>query len=224
MENKKTKDSLDFKSKGEALFLKLKKDILEGTLKPGNALKQLEISSKYNISRIPVRDSIIRLKALGLVEDLNGKSVVTTIDIKKFIEVYEIRIILEDYVMKKSIPIITKKNVEEIINKMKEIESIGNSDLVKRMELDREFHFKIYESCKIQTLIEILKNLYNSTSYSRLKHAEKPGKIEIAETEHRELCRAIQKKDVKKARSLIKKHIKNSIESIKEYKNNKVFK
>ena len=60
MKSKVKKDLPSFKSKGEVLFLKFKKDILDGNLKPGTVLNQTKISSKYNISRIPVRDSIIK--------------------------------------------------------------------------------------------------------------------------------------------------------------------
>ena len=51
----------------ESIADSLRADILRGNLKSGQALKQDEIAAKFGISKIPVREALIQLKAEGLV-------------------------------------------------------------------------------------------------------------------------------------------------------------
>ena len=218
MEREESEKILNFSSKSEALFLELKKDILNGIIKPGDTLKQTELSVSYNISRIPVRDAIRKLESIGLIEIIKDRATVTSISLEKFKEVYEIRLMLEDYAMKKSAPEINEEKLKELNSIIKEMENLESDDLVKWIGLDRKLHFKIYENGKVPVLLRILTNLFNATNYTRLKYCEIPGKLKVAEDEHKELYEALQKKDINNSRSLIRKHIKNSLDTILKYK------
>jgi len=46
-------NELNYRNLGDSIFIKLKEGILDGTLKPGQKLQQVEISQKYGVSRAP---------------------------------------------------------------------------------------------------------------------------------------------------------------------------
>ncbi|MGB7392251.1 GntR family transcriptional regulator, partial [Marinomonas sp.] len=47
------------------LYQKIKDDILNNRLPVGRPLRQVELSDRYGVSRIPVRDALLQLKAEG---------------------------------------------------------------------------------------------------------------------------------------------------------------
>lgn len=213
------KKILDFKTKSEALFTELKNEILNGNIKPGEPLNQVNLSKIYNVSRIPARDAIKRLEAIGLVKLEKNRAIVKPINLQEFIEIYKIRIILEDYAIRKSLPKLDEKKLIILSNILESMEEI--IEVEEWVMMDREFHLKVYDFSGIEILLEIITNLYNSTNYSRLKILEKPGRIKIGNDAHRTLFRALERKDLKECRKLIKRHIKESIDRIINDKNNK---
>ena len=45
----------------------LRDEILRGDVPPGQALRQEELAERFGVSRLPVRDALLRLEAQGLV-------------------------------------------------------------------------------------------------------------------------------------------------------------
>ncbi|HEY7203793.1 MAG TPA: GntR family transcriptional regulator, partial [Methylomirabilota bacterium] len=74
----------------------LREEILAGKLAGGARLKQEELARRFRISRMPVRDALLRLHAEGLVRIEPNRSVVVTrlapIEVQ---ELFEIRSVLE---------------------------------------------------------------------------------------------------------------------------------
>jgi DNA-binding GntR family transcriptional regulator len=65
-----------------AVYERLRRDILNLDLAPGTLLDETEIASRFNLSRSPVREALIRLSAEGLVVILrNRSSIVAPFDI-----------------------------------------------------------------------------------------------------------------------------------------------
>ena len=57
-----------FTASSDAVYEKLRQQILHLELPPGSAISEIETSEKFNISRTPVRDAFKRLKREGLLE------------------------------------------------------------------------------------------------------------------------------------------------------------
>jgi DNA-binding GntR family transcriptional regulator len=89
------------------LFDALKNEIYSGLLKPGSALRQEEIANKYKVSRIPVREALLRLESTGLINiKPNRGAYVIEMDEQEIREVYDLRILLECDLLSKAIPMI----------------------------------------------------------------------------------------------------------------------
>ena len=54
----------------QTVYDALKRDILEMTLPPGEALDETRLSRRFSMSRTPVREALVRLAAEGLVTTL----------------------------------------------------------------------------------------------------------------------------------------------------------
>ena len=89
----------------EAVFLTLKKAILEGSLKPAQPLSENKIARRLSVSRTPVREALRMLEADNLVTFLPGRKVIVAIPSRRDVEeVYEIRSIVEREALRRITP------------------------------------------------------------------------------------------------------------------------
>lgn len=77
-------------------YATLREEILDGTLEPGAVLAEVEQSLRLGVSRTPVRESLKRLVADGLVTAQSPRVlVVSELDAERIADLYELREALE---------------------------------------------------------------------------------------------------------------------------------
>ena len=151
----------------QAIFV-IKNAIIMGELKLGEAISEVGICNKYNLSKTPVREALVILSHEELVNKVARKGCfVFDITLSEIEELAELRYLLEEFAIKKSL----KNNKIKLKNDLKNIYqemviSYNEKDYAKFVDIDTKFHkafFKYtnnehlirnYEkiSCKIQTL------------------------------------------------------------------------
>ena len=98
-----------------SLLAKLERDILTGTLKPGQKLTEQEICSQYEVSRTPVREALRQLEADGLVENiLNRGAFVVGLSKQDFEDLFEMRRAYEMQAVKWAIERITDEEMDKL--------------------------------------------------------------------------------------------------------------
>lgn len=120
----------------------LREAILNGELKPGHTLTEMDLSNQLGVSRAPIREALRILNSEGLVETIpyHGTTVkqLTRTDIE---ELYSMRIQLETFAV---VRIITQANPDHIAilrDFYQQMEQAGKQkDLKGVNEIDREFH------------------------------------------------------------------------------------
>ena len=92
-----TKLNLDeYKPLRDVVFENLRGAIVEGRLKPGQRLMEVQLAEQLGVSRTPVREAIRKLELEGLVVMLPRKGAyVANMSLKDLIDVLEIRASLE---------------------------------------------------------------------------------------------------------------------------------
>jgi DNA-binding GntR family transcriptional regulator len=81
---------------GELVASQLRNEIIHGELVPGQRLLELELASRFSVSRGPVRDALTALTREGLVVSLPRRgSIVSSMSVQDIAEVYEARQIIE---------------------------------------------------------------------------------------------------------------------------------
>jgi DNA-binding GntR family transcriptional regulator len=89
--------------------------ILRGEYKPGERLRQGELATLLGVSRMPVRASLRKLEAEGLVE-IRPKvgAIVRALQPEQVVEIYELRIMLETYLLRHAAARLTPQRLEKI--------------------------------------------------------------------------------------------------------------
>ena len=108
---------------GEAAYTvvcdSLREDILKGALKPGERLKIAELVHRFNISAMPIREALQRLKGEGWITINPHRGACVRHLNKKYIsDIHEIRIAIECMLVRKACQFIPV----EALDKLNEIQ------------------------------------------------------------------------------------------------------
>ena len=101
----------------EKIATDLREKILRGDLAPATRLKQREIASEYGVSLMPARDAIKKLVRDVLAVRPTPKTfVVAPVSATDFIEVMELRLLLEPEALERSAPRLTPDDLSQLEN------------------------------------------------------------------------------------------------------------
>jgi DNA-binding GntR family transcriptional regulator len=121
----------------------LREEILRGTIPPGRPLRQEELADRFGVSRLPVRDALLRLEAQGLVEVVpNRGAFVVSLSADEVREIYDLRILLEGDAIERAVPLMTADDWRRI-DAAREA-STRSADGPEWAEGDWEFHRALY--------------------------------------------------------------------------------
>ncbi|NLK97879.1 GntR family transcriptional regulator [Defluviitalea saccharophila] len=183
---------------GDSIYFGLRKQIIELNLKPGEPLVIKEIAQKLEVSRSPVRDSIIKLSKEGLVDILAQRGTyVSKIDLKRVEEEQFIRSSLEE----KAILLFMKQYNEYSIIQLEnliemQITSLKNQDYTSFLDYDDAFHsifFKTAERDMSWNLIESISGHYRRLRLITLWDLETSEEVI---RQHRQIIQYIKEKNV----------------------------
>ena len=100
---------------GDLAHSVLREAILRGVLEPGEQLRQDTLAEALGMSRIPVRSALFQLESDGLVEVRPNRGAVVKIHTpKELYEIYEARIVLETYAVRKAVEMITSERLKRL--------------------------------------------------------------------------------------------------------------
>lgn len=144
-------------SVGEAI----RRALLEGRFRPGEALSEVAIATEMNVSRGPVREALLVLSQEGLVSHSQnyGFSVMefTEADLT---EVSQVRLPLETLALKLAKPNVAGSHFRKLRDcKTRMVSAFQRRDFVECTQADLAFHSLIWECSGNSRLIASLRNL-----------------------------------------------------------------
>lgn len=199
-------------------YIKLKNEIAENRMTPGNPMLEQEIAEYLKMSRTPVREALLKLESEGLVEIVPRRGVkilpVSKDDMK---EIYEIFVSLEPIAAASlaSRKDLSKKDFKELEKATDDMEkALNKDDLDAWAEADYRFHTKIIEMHGNKRLINILDMLRNQTHRVRLLTRGLRNKPTQSVEEHREILKYIYEGDSKNAYKSFRAHRERTVKEI----------
>jgi DNA-binding GntR family transcriptional regulator len=84
-------------SLADEVYRQLREDILSGRLRPRDHLVEVDLADRLSVSRTPVRESLQRLAADGLIVSHRRRWVVYEHTLEEIADIYEVRMALEGY-------------------------------------------------------------------------------------------------------------------------------
>lgn len=145
--------------------------IFQGEYASGSRLRQVELAKEFEVSQSVIRESLLELRAIGLV-DLKDQlgAFVSAIDSRKLKSAYEIREMMEGLAARLCCERISRQELAELEQIADRIRTLPPSQIDEKAHLDREFHKKLIRITQSDMLIKIAENYEILNKFSRAKN------------------------------------------------------
>jgi len=207
-----------YKPLREVVFEALREAIINGTLKPGERMMEIQLAEQLGVSRTPVREAIRKLELEGFVVMIPRKGAyVAGISLKDIADIFEVRAAMEALAAGLAAERITAEELEEMERLLLRIgECIEANRLEEVIEMDTLFHEGLYKASRNVKLEQIVHNLREQIQRFRSTSLAFPGRMKEALEEHKKIVEAISERNVALAQQLAQEHIENAENSILE--------
>jgi len=203
----------------ERVYRELKKRIFLKELKPGQRLPEGSLARTLSVSRTPVREALRVLANEGLVDLVpNSGARLVFPTLEQAADSYEVREHLESLAAFKAALRITPVQLcllQEAIDEEEEI--FASRDLERYLDINNKFHLIIAEASGNRTLMEHVDHTLAGT-YVFMVFLESFFDFDSNPSldEHREILDALKQGNPDLASNLMRRHIRTSMEALKE--------
>ena len=209
-------DSLQFKSKSQAVYDLLRQRILDFHYEPGQSLSIDGLAREFGVSKIPIREAIKQLEAERLVETvLHVGARVAPISVAQAEQIYPIRHALSDLGVRLAVPRlddITLDFLDDLQRQMEAATRLRDTATVDR--LNRQFHLRIVEAAGNPELYQLYRDLMHRCSRFRAGVSLGHHRAVEVMAEHRVILAALRSRDVEAAARAADAHDRRSADEI----------
>lgn len=179
--------------------------IVNGSLKPGEHLIELELTEFYGISRSPVREALYLLENQGIVERIPRKGVIVKKHTKKeILDLYDVIYSFQEMILKKGMEICTKEQLSDLHSLLDEMEQkIENNDFKKCFDLIETLQLKLFELSRNKVVEELYQRLNKRWTTFRFLTLSHPESLIRSKNEYKEIINGIEEKDLFKIQSIL---------------------
>ena len=208
----------NYKPLREIVFESLREAIINGVLKPGERLMEVQLAEEMGVSRTPVREAIRKLELEGFVIMVARKGAyVAGISMKDVADVFEIRAALEGLAASLAAERITDEEKEEMERLLvRKAACVEAGDYDSLTEIDTQFHELLYKASRNERLMQIISNLREQINRFRMVSLAFPGRGREALEEHKKMAEAIAERNAALAQALAQEHIENAENALLE--------
>jgi DNA-binding GntR family transcriptional regulator len=137
----------------------LRSRIIDGTYRPGDRIVIDRVASKLHLSIIPIREAIRHLEADGLVQNIPYSGpIVQLLNESDYEETQWVLALLDGGAAFLAAKSLTKRNITKLERLNEAMErALDDLDFEQVSELNKKFHYTIYEKCGNEFLVDRLK-------------------------------------------------------------------
>lgn len=209
---------IDRRNVQDQLLGHLRAAIIQGRLRPGQSLTQLDLADAYGVSRQPVRQAIEVLATEGLlVRSPHGGVTVTPLEPGWVRDLYQVRSQLEVLAVEHAASRFTAADLERLSAVVED-----GHDLLRRGELgglinaDQRFHHAIYTAAGNRVLSETLGQYWSQVARVMQAILSLPGYPADVWRQHAEIAAALRARNAPHAAELMRRHVLGSMERLLE--------
>jgi DNA-binding GntR family transcriptional regulator len=194
-------------SKSDMVTDVLRQLITDRQLSPGTPLRQRDLAEQFDVSYTPVREALRRLESEGLVvTDVHRGATVARTESDELEENYRILAALEALAGSLAVSKITGDDLAEIEALYRAVAACRPDD-ERLAELNRQFHFRVYECARSPMLLLLMRLLWRSFPHG--PQAGRPHQESVEQ--HATLVSALKNRDEEQVAAAIRDHVLGSI-------------
>ncbi len=193
----------------ETTYEQLRAAILMGMYKPGDWLREEEVSRNLGISRMPVREAFRKLEQDRFLEHFPNRGArVTEVFTEDLAEIYDARIFVECRLTRKAAERITPDELRELERAVDAYAAATEGPNIVR--LAREFHDLIFKASRCESLVAV--SAYISSLIVRIRHHNHldPARRPDSLVEHLAIYDALERRNPDLAEAAVRRHLESS--------------
>ena len=179
-------------------------ELLEGSIVPGERLGEPTLAARWQVSRPPVRDALIRLECEGLVERrAKSGTYVRSMDVSEVEELYDLRAVIECFVVRKLCKTVTDADLDELQQLAVQADAANMETMSAQEVIEREsrFHLKLCELAQLRHALRLLN--MPSLLLSTLRMALQQQIPFTAMRQHQELVEVLRTRDARRCEKFV---------------------
>ena len=190
--------------------------IVTGVLKNGESLKQDIIAQKLGTSKIPVREALVELESMGLVNFVRNKGfVVSHTSVQEMTEAFKLRRMLELFAVRESVPLATNADLDHVDSIINDFERI--TDVTVSSHWNLKLHLAFYAPARMMHLEKMIRRAHTiAHRYTHIYMRAHQQTID-PQDEHRAILRAYRQRDIELAVTLMDSHISVAANMFADY-------
>ena len=183
----------------------LRAEIVSGALAPDAPLGQERLALRFGVSRMPVREAIWQLEALGFVTvEANRRARVAPAGRADFVEIFDMRLAAECLAIRRAIPELSNARLDRAAAIQQRIEGASGE---RFGALNGAFHMMLYRAAPQPRLLAHVATLANAADRYRSMTRAAPSLRQKSDREHHELLAACRRRDIEAAVACLTRHI-----------------
>lgn len=186
--------------------------ICDGTLKPGERLTQADIAERLNVSRQPINNALLILKAQGFVRDVGRRGVaVAPLDPQHFEAIYQFRSAVEPLAVRLAAPHMTAEAAARgraLIERGNEV--LKTNDGRALVQADIDFHSFIYNLSGNSLIIESMRLNWHHLRRTMGEVLRYPDLSRKVWQEHAAILAALEQGEAERAAALMHEHVQSA--------------
>jgi DNA-binding GntR family transcriptional regulator len=179
-------------------------DIVHGVLRPNEALVETDLAERLGVSRTPVRESLLRLAANGLIISRRRRWYVYEHTADEIKEIYEVRAANEGYAARLCCERASDEQLQAIASAHT---AVDRASAEERVSANDAFHDQINCACGNQRLIKLITENRLFHFNLRLAAAYSPEELDRSSQQHTELIAAVLARDGDRAEAVVRTHV-----------------
>lgn len=189
------------------VYVALRDAIVDGTLAPGERLRDTEIESWLGVSRTPIREALLRLERAGLVVSQPGRSTsVAPFDAASTVSAQQVAASMHELAARLAVPVIADDQLEAMLRAGGAFErAVAAGDTETALREDDRFHDVFVTVCgnpMVAEVLEIATPLLRRVE--RLRFGSFAAHDSVAQ--HDAIISAARSRDAEKTASLVREN------------------
>jgi DNA-binding GntR family transcriptional regulator len=196
---------------------RLREQIFSKQLPSGSWLDEQSLADQFGISRTPMREAIKVLASEGLVTIKMRRGAYVTEIIRRDLEqIFTVLSLLEGQAAKEA----ATKATEDELNLLDHLhhrleKAAADRDLEQFFEINVKFHDLIQEIAGNRWMNNVIGDLRKVLKLHRRDSLTSTDRLQNSLVEHREILRALLKRDELAAESAMRKHLARGLEAVR---------
>jgi DNA-binding GntR family transcriptional regulator len=203
-------------SAAEAVMAELRRRISGGELAPGDRIRADVLGPQLGVSRVPVREALMRLEGEGRLEYRPHRGwAVARLNADELREIYRMRELLEGDLVSRAVP----RASAGVLDRMRAADAAlaaadEAGDRLGHMAANRDFHFALLDAAGAPATVRVLSGLWDASDHYRAHYISRPEHRDRIRGEHAGIVSAVADGDAERARDALDAHRDHALQAL----------